>query len=64
VSAMPDGAPDPVVWDHLGDVCFRLDDKPAAKAAWERAAALYPTDHRGQRDGRLEEVRRKLRRVP
>lgn len=64
VSALPDGAADPVVWDHLGDVCFRLDDKPAAKAAWERAAALYPTDHRGQRDGRLEEVRRKLRRVP
>ena len=64
VSAMPDGAADAVVWDHLGDVCFRLDDKPAAKAAWERAAALYPTDHRGQRDGRLEEVRRKLRRVP
>ncbi len=64
VSATPDGAADAVVWDHLGDVCFRLDDKPAAKAAWERAAALYPADHRGQRDGRLEEVRRKLRRVP
>jgi hypothetical protein len=52
------------VWDHLGDVCFRLDDKPAAKVAWERAAALYPNDHRGRRDGRLDEVRRKLRRVP
>ncbi|QDU21152.1 tetratricopeptide repeat protein [Urbifossiella limnaea] len=64
VSVIPEGAADPVVWDHLGDVCFRLDDKPAAKAAWERAAALYPTDHRGRRDGRLDEVRRKLRRVP
>jgi tetratricopeptide (TPR) repeat protein len=63
VSLTPEGAADPVVWDHLGDVCFRLDDKPAAKAAWERAAALYPTDHRGRRDGRLDEVRRKLRRV-
>lgn len=64
VSAMPDGAADPVVWDHLGDVCFRLDDKAAAKAAWERAAALFPADHRSRRDGRLDEVRRKLRRVP
>jgi tetratricopeptide (TPR) repeat protein len=64
VSLVPEGAADPVVWDHLGDVCFRLDDKPAAKAAWERAVALYPTDHRGRRDGRLDEVRRKLRRVP
>jgi len=64
VSRISEGAADPVVWDHLGDVCFRLDDKPAAKAAWERAAALYPTDHRGRRDGRLDEVRRKLQRVP
>lgn len=64
VSRTPEGAADPVVWDHLGDVCFRLDDKPAAKAAWERATALYPTDHRGRRDGRLDEVRRKLRQVP
>lgn len=63
VSLMPEGGADPVVWDHLGDVCFRMDDKPGAKAAWERAAALYPADHRG-REGRLDEVRRKLRRVP
>jgi tetratricopeptide (TPR) repeat protein len=63
-AGIPAGAADAVVWDHLGDVCFRLDDKPAAKAAWERAAALYPADHRGRRDGRLDEVRRKLRRVP
>jgi tetratricopeptide (TPR) repeat protein len=64
VTRMPEGAADPVVWDHLGDVCFRLDDKPAAKDAWERAVTLYPNDHRGRRDGRLDEVRRKLRRVP
>lgn len=63
VGTLPAGAADPVVWDHLGDVCFRLGDRAAAKAAWERAAALYPTDHRGRRDGRLDELRRKLRRA-
>ena len=66
--ALPDGAIDPVVWDHLGDVCFRRDDKPKAKAMWEKAKELYEADgrisSRGRRDGRLDEVKRKLARVP
>jgi tetratricopeptide (TPR) repeat protein len=64
VSAMPDGASDPVVWDHLGDVRFRLGEKEQAKAAWGRAAVLLAADARGKRDGRLDEVKRKLKRVP
>ncbi len=67
-AALPSGAIDPVVWDHLGDVLFRLDDKAQAKAAWEKALALYEADarlsSRGRRDGRLEEVKRKLTRIP
>jgi tetratricopeptide (TPR) repeat protein len=62
------GATDPVVWDHLGDVLFRLGEKAKAKAAWEKASELYEADaragSRGRRDGRPEEVKRKLKRVP
>lgn len=64
VSKMPDGAADPVVWDHLGDVRFRQGEKEKAKLAWEEAARLLADDARGKRDGRFDEVRRKLRRVP
>ncbi len=63
-AALPDGASDPTVWDHLGDVQFRLGDKGKAKAAWQTAAGLYATDRRGQRDGRPDEVKKKLARVP
>jgi tetratricopeptide (TPR) repeat protein len=64
VSVMPDGAGDATVWDHLGDVYFRLNEKPRAKTAWGKARDLYLTDPRGKRDGRLDEVERKLKRIP
>ncbi|MBY0459574.1 MAG: tetratricopeptide repeat protein, partial [Gemmataceae bacterium] len=64
----PDGTSDPVVWDHLGDVLFRLGEKAKARAAWEKAKELYDADLRlsapGKRDGRRDEVARKLARVP
>jgi Flp pilus assembly protein TadD len=67
-AALPSGDEDPVVWDHLGDVLFRLNDKPKAKAMWEKAKEMYEADarvsSRGRRDGRLDEVKRKLARIP
>ncbi|MBA4064925.1 MAG: hypothetical protein C0501_14665 [Isosphaera sp.] len=67
-AALHAGATDPVVWDHLGDVLFRLGEKAKAKAAWEKASELYEADARaggrGRRDGRADEVKRKLKRVP
>src|SRR5205814_8219787 len=67
-AALATGAADPVVWDHLGDVLFRLNDKPKAKAMWEKAKEMYEADarvsSRGRRDGRLDELKRKLGRVP
>lgn len=63
-AALPEGAIDPTVWDHLGDVHFRLGDRAKAKANWEAALALYATDARAKRDGRPDEVKRKLKRVP
>jgi tetratricopeptide (TPR) repeat protein len=66
--ALSAGASDPTVWDHLGDVLFRLNEKARAKTAWEKAKELYEADprvsSRGRRDGRLDEVRLKLKRVP
>lgn len=67
-ASLAEGAIDPTVWDHLGDVLFRLGEKAKAKAAWERAKMLYDADgrlsSRGRRDGRLDEVKRKLTRLP
>jgi tetratricopeptide (TPR) repeat protein len=66
-AAMPAGAADPVVWDHLGDVLFRLGEKAKAKAAWEKARVLYDAEPPGPARGRgdrLEELKRKLKRVP
>jgi tetratricopeptide (TPR) repeat protein len=60
------GASDPIVWDHLGDVLFRLGDKPGAKAAWEKVAELYGKEARASHrsEDRLEEAKRKLKRIP
>ena len=66
-AALHAGANDPVVWDHLGDVLFRLGEKEEAKRAWEKAQGLYERLPRGSaRAGgeRLDELKRKLKRVP
>jgi hypothetical protein len=56
------------LWDHLGDVLFRLDEKVLAKIAWEKAEKLYEADTRpaprGRRDDRLDELKRKLKLIP
>jgi tetratricopeptide (TPR) repeat protein len=59
-AGLPTGKEDPVVWDHLGDVCFRLGDAAAAAAAWKRAVALYEAGAR-RPDEHYREVRHKLR---
>lgn len=65
-SALPDAVGDPIVWDHLGDVLFRLGEKPKAKEAWKKSVELYGNDPRASRRNadRLEEAKRKLKRVP
>jgi tetratricopeptide (TPR) repeat protein len=59
--ALPTGADDPVVWDHMGDVLHRLDRVPQAGAAWRKAVALYEAGRRPRNDGRYEEIQQKLR---
>jgi tetratricopeptide (TPR) repeat protein len=67
-TTLPEATNDPVIWDHLGDVLFRLGEKDKAKAAWEKALFMYEneirTSSRSRRDGRLDELKRKLKHVP
>ena len=62
-TALSEGNVSGEIWDHLGDICFRLGDKPAAKDAWEKALAVYASDARAKREGRADEVKRKLKRT-
>jgi tetratricopeptide (TPR) repeat protein len=62
-AALPDGATDPTVWDHLGDVAFRTGDPKRAKEAWAKAAEQYKTTHVGREGGRREEAVRKMKLV-
>jgi tetratricopeptide (TPR) repeat protein len=58
---LPGGSDDPVVWDHLGDVYFKLRLRGKAAEAWKKAVALYEDGHRRRTDGRLEEIKQKLK---
>jgi tetratricopeptide (TPR) repeat protein len=60
-SAMPTGADDPVIWDHLGDVYYRLKQSELAAKSWREAVALYKAGRRPRNDGRYEEIQQKLR---
>ena len=60
---MPDGADDPTVWDHLGDVYAKSDLPAKAKDAWTKAAKLYDVAGRRKSDTRRTEVEKKLKTV-
>jgi tetratricopeptide (TPR) repeat protein len=60
-SSLPDGAEDPVVWDHLGDAYQRLGKRAQAFAAWRKAIAQYELGVRRKTDGRYDDIKEKLR---
>ncbi len=62
--SFPDGAADPLVWDHFGDVLFKLGEREKAKEAWMKAKPGYETGHQGRQGGRKDELKRKLDLVP
>ena len=62
-AAQPDALDDPVVWDHLGDVCLKLNDRSAAAAAWQRAIELFESNRTRRPDERYHEVQEKRRRL-
>jgi tetratricopeptide (TPR) repeat protein len=58
---LPEGAEDSTVWDHLGDVYYRLERVDQARAAWERSNHLFEKENRRKMDERHQEVQRKLK---
>lgn len=58
---LPGGDDDPVVWDHLGDVYFRLGEKRKAAESWRKALSLYDLGTRSRTDERYQEIKEKLR---
>jgi tetratricopeptide (TPR) repeat protein len=58
--ALPEGYQDPVLWDHLGDVQYRLGDKQQACQAWEHALGLYAKGVRPPLDQRRNDIKQKL----
>ena len=40
-TTLAEGIGDPTVWDHLGDVYFRLQRTVDARSAWEKSAHTY-----------------------
>lgn len=62
-AALPDGADDPTVWDHLGDVYAKLNLPAKAKEAWQTASKLYSTSSRRKDEVRGKEVEKKLKTV-
>ncbi|HEY1860520.1 MAG TPA: tetratricopeptide repeat protein [Gemmataceae bacterium] len=60
-SSLEQGANDPVVWDHLGDVFSRLNELAKAQSAWKKATACYEdAARRRPKDDRYKEIQQKL----
>jgi Flp pilus assembly protein TadD len=59
-TALPDGADDPTVWDHLGDVYFRQEEKGKALAAYKKAMTLFDAGRR-RSDDRKKDVEKKIK---
>jgi tetratricopeptide (TPR) repeat protein len=59
--SLPTGDDDPVVWDHLGDLYFRLKEVDKAGGAWRKAIELYESGGRRRPDERYREIKEKLK---
>lgn len=61
-AALSEGADDPVIWDHLGDIYFRMKQADKARSAWKKSVKLYE-EKRRQPDGHYEALKRKLQKL-
>jgi tetratricopeptide (TPR) repeat protein len=53
-------AGDPVVWDHLGDVYLKMNQRERALDHWRKALLLYDADKRRKPDEHYHELKAKL----
>ena len=58
---MPDCGPVPVLYEHLGDVYMRLNQRVEAARAWQRALDLYKGGLRGKDEERTRDIERKIK---
>ena len=49
-----------MIWDHLGDVYFRMDRVARARESWSKAVALYEKEKRRKQGDQYKELKRKL----
>jgi tetratricopeptide (TPR) repeat protein len=61
-AALPDGE-DPVIFEHLGDVYYHLNQPARARFAWQRALQLHEQDRSRPVDDRYRELQRKIKAV-
>jgi tetratricopeptide (TPR) repeat protein len=59
-SGFSGAASDPTIWDHLGDVYFRLQDTARAGDAWRKAVGLFEAGKQRRLDDHYKELKRKL----
>jgi tetratricopeptide (TPR) repeat protein len=62
-TTLPQGDEDPVVWDHLGDVYYRLKQSTRAVENWKKALSCYEMGTRRKTDNRYREIQEKIRHV-
>jgi len=62
-SKLPGGSDDPVVWDHLGDICFRQGQREDAAQAWKKSLELFEAGVRRRSEEQMREIRGKLRQL-
>jgi len=63
-AALPGGADDPTVWDHLGELYVKLEEPARARTAWQKALLLYAGEKRRKDDdNHAKEVESKLKRL-
>jgi tetratricopeptide (TPR) repeat protein len=59
-TALAGGADDPTVWDHLGDVYFRLEEKGKALTAFKKSVTLFEVGRRKD-DDHKKDVEKKIK---
>jgi tetratricopeptide (TPR) repeat protein len=59
-AALPGGEDDPTVWDHLGDLYQRLNDRARARTARQKALDLCAKERRQPTGEQYQELKQKL----
>lgn len=57
------GGEDPVIWDHLGDVYFRLDRAKDAMRCWRKSLQLYEDGTTRSRDQQYRDLQEKIKQL-